>query len=137
MNLTCLMIQKIASILDQKTADIDVIEIHHKDKLDIPSGTGLLLATSAAKGRNVDHTYIIYNNNKKRNDGTIGLSSIRTGDVIGEHMVIFSCKGERLEIIHKASSRVIFAQGAIQAALWIQKKSPALYSMFDMVTNYI
>ncbi|MXP56473.1 4-hydroxy-tetrahydrodipicolinate reductase [Pantoea sp. Mhis] len=117
--------------------DIDIIEAHHRHKIDAPSGTALTIGNVIANCMNwklEDH--IIHNDartTKERKPHSISFSSIRAGDIIGEHTVMFTDIGERIEISHKTSSRFIFANGAIKAAQWLNKKNVGLYNMFDVL----
>ena len=117
--------------------DVEIIEAHHKHKIDAPSGTALALAEVVAKARHsaLEKTavYCRAEQLKPRKKGTIGFASIRAGDIVGEHTVMFACEGERLEITHKASNRLTFAKGALQAAAWLKEKEPGLYSMHDVL----
>ncbi len=115
-------------------SDIEINEIHHNKKKDSPSGTALSLADSILKGGSKKiFIYREKNNDRTRKKNEIGFSSIRGGDVIGEHSVFFFLDGERIELKHIASSRQIFSIGALEAARWIFKKKPGLYSLMDMV----
>lgn len=116
--------------------DIEIVELHHKYKKDSPSGTALTLANILAKSRGISETaftYGRYGMKGPREENELGLHAIRGGDVVGEHMVIFLGMGERLELIHRASSRKTFALGALRAAGWVIDKRPALYSMLDVL----
>jgi len=117
--------------------DIEVLEMHHKHKIDAPSGTALMLGKAAAKGRGVDHNAAAVMSREgetgARPDGAIGYATLRGGDVVGEHTVIFAGPGERIEISHKAADRGIFAHGAVTAALWTEGKPAGLYSMRDVL----
>ncbi|OYD86151.1 MULTISPECIES: 4-hydroxy-tetrahydrodipicolinate reductase [Azospirillum] len=117
--------------------DIDILEMHHRNKVDAPSGTALGLGRAAAAGRGValedvwqkvrdGHTGV-------RPRGEIGFATLRGGDVIGDHTVVFAADGERIELTHKASGRQIYAKGAVRAALWANDKQPGLYSMKDVL----
>lgn len=114
--------------------DIEIFEAHHRNKIDAPSGTALALGTAAAKGRGValDDVQAI-DRQGKRKPGDIGFSVFRGGDVVGEHTVTFAGAGERIELAHKATDRMIFAHGAVKAALWLKDKPPGLYSMRDVL----
>lgn len=121
-NLCFDLIHKAAKILENSFGDkldIAIIEAHHRHKLDAPSGTALKMAEIIAAG--------LSKVNPPR------FSSIRAGDIVGDHTVIFASEGERLEITHKASSRSTFAQGAVCAVVWLQDKKPGLYSMQDVL----
>lgn len=117
--------------------DIEIVEMHHRHKIDAPSGTALGLGEAAARGRNVRLTDVARRsrdgNVGARPRGEIGFATLRGGDVVGDHTVIFAADGERLEITHKASSREIFARGAVRSALWCKGRAPGLYSMRDVL----
>ena len=117
--------------------DIEIVEMHHKMKVDAPSGTALGLGRAAAKGRGVDLDEVAVKSRDgvtgARQDGTIGFATLRGGDVVGEHRVIFASAGERIELGHIATDRAIFARGAVRAALWANGKAPGLYSMKDVL----
>jgi 4-hydroxy-tetrahydrodipicolinate reductase len=117
--------------------DIEIVEMHHRHKVDAPSGTALALGRAAAKGRNVVLDEVAVRGRDgvtgARAAGTIGFASLRGGDVPGDHTVIYAGDGERLELTHKASSRDIFANGAIRAALWAVGKPLGLYDMRDVL----
>ena len=118
-------------------SDIEIIESHHRNKLDAPSGTALAMGNTIANIMNwnlYDHAIYSRNNHTGiRNQKKIGFSSIRAGDIIGEHTAIFADLNERIEITHKASNRMIFAHGAIKASLWLKDKNYGLYSMRDVL----
>ncbi|NQV45696.1 MAG: 4-hydroxy-tetrahydrodipicolinate reductase, partial [Rhodospirillales bacterium] len=113
--------------------DIEIVEMHHRHKVDAPSGTALMLGEAAARGRGVDLNAVsqrVRNGHTgPRKSGDIGFATVRGGDVVGDHSVIFAGEGERIELTHKAASRAIFANGAIRAALWTKGQAPGLYSM--------
>jgi 4-hydroxy-tetrahydrodipicolinate reductase len=117
--------------------DIEVFEAHHRNKKDAPSGTALALGDSAAIGRGVSlkdvGVFERYGETSVRSPGSIGFAVVRGGDVIGDHTVTFAGIGERLELSHRASDRLMFARGAMRAAQWIVGRSPALYSMQDVL----
>ncbi len=117
--------------------DIEVVEMHHRHKVDAPSGTALALGRAAAAGRGVDLDEVAQRardgHTGARRRGDIGFATLRGGDVVGEHTVVFAAEGERVELTHKASSREIFARGAIRAALWARGKPPGLYGMKDVL----
>ena len=117
--------------------DIEIIEAHHRHKVDAPSGTALGMGEVIARtlGRDLDD-WAIYGregNTGERDRKTIGFSTIRAGDIVGEHTVMFASEGERIEISHKATSRANFAGGAMRAAKWLSDKQPGLYSMQDVL----
>ena len=119
--------------------DIEVLEMHHKQKVDSPSGTALLLGKSASDARkqellkvkSVSRDGIV----GKRKDDEIGFAVLRGGDVVGEHSVLFCNTGERIELAHKATDRSIFAYGALRASYWASKAEPGLYSLADVLEN--
>ncbi|HWY62709.1 MAG TPA: 4-hydroxy-tetrahydrodipicolinate reductase [Rhizomicrobium sp.] len=117
--------------------DIEILEMHHKMKVDAPSGTALLLGEAAAKARGVplDRHWVRGRdgNTGARPDGSIGFASLRGGSVVGEHQVILAGMGERITLSHSAEDRSIFARGAIAAARWGHGKKPGLYSMTDVL----
>ena len=135
-NLAVALTKKIAATLDPDF-DIEVVEMHHRHKVDAPSGTALMLGQAAADGRDVDlKTNAIRSRDGhtgERAAGAIGFSSLRGGDVVGDHSVIFAGPGERIEITHKASDRAIFARGAVKAAQWGFGKGPGLFTMADVL----
>lgn len=135
-NLLTALTRRVAQSLDE-TFDIEIVEMHHNQKVDAPSGTALMLGRAAAAGRNVDldkkkdagrdgHT-------GARKPGDIGFASLRGGTVVGEHTVIFAGPAERVELTHKAEDRMLFANGALHAARWARKQKPGLYSMMDVL----
>jgi 4-hydroxy-tetrahydrodipicolinate reductase len=117
--------------------DVEILELHHRHKRDAPSGTALLLGEAAAAGRGIalkDHSVRVRDGDVgPRREGDIGFAVLRGGDVVGEHKVIFAAPGERLELVHIATDREIFANGAIRAALWARGQGPGLYSMQDVI----
>ena len=117
--------------------DVEIIEAHHRFKKDAPSGTALALGSSVAKALNRDLDKVGINGRKgivgERSKKEIALLSVRAGDIVGEHTVIFGGIGERLEFIHRAHSRDTFAHGAIRAAQWLAKQKPGLYGMQDVL----
>ncbi|WP_019003378.1 4-hydroxy-tetrahydrodipicolinate reductase [Succinimonas amylolytica] len=119
------------------TADIEIIEAHHRHKVDAPSGTALSMgeAVAAALGKNLKDISVRGRDGitGERPEGVIGFSAIRGGDIVGDHTVLFAQDGERVEITHKASSRMTFANGAVRAAVWAADKPAALYDMQDVL----
>ncbi|MDE1939178.1 MAG: 4-hydroxy-tetrahydrodipicolinate reductase, partial [Alphaproteobacteria bacterium] len=117
--------------------DIEIVEMHHNKKVDAPSGTALLLGEAAAQGRGItlsDHAIRARDGHTgARAEGAIGFASLRGGTVVGEHEVILAGTGERIALSHSAEDRVIFARGAVAAALWGQGKKPGLYAMSDVL----
>jgi 4-hydroxy-tetrahydrodipicolinate reductase len=136
-NLLKQLVQEAASRLGPDW-DIEILEMHHRHKVDAPSGTALMLAKSAAAGRGSTLQELsrfdrISEQPHPREPGTIGYASLRGGSVAGEHMVIFATEGERLELGHRAESRTIFARGALAAARFLVGKPAGLYSMQDVI----
>lgn len=118
------------------TFDIDVLETHHRGKRDAPSGTALALARAAASARGLSSGVTppaAGAASQGRPEGQIGLTSVRAGDVVGEHTVLFSGPGEQLSLTHRASDREIFARGALAAALWLMSQPPGRYGMRDFI----
>ncbi len=136
-NLLAALVQRAAKALPAADFDIEVLEMHHKHKIDAPSGTALLLGEAAAKGREID---LDKNSTRTRDgitgpreEGTIGFATLRGGSVIGEHSVMFAGEGETIEISHRATDRLLFARGAVKAALWAWKQKPGRYDMIDVL----
>lgn len=131
-NLLLGLTQQVASILTD-AYDIEIVEMHHRHKVDAPSGTALTLGRAAAAGRGVDLETVSQRVRDgitgARGQGDIGFATLRGGDVVGEHTVIFAGDGERIELTHKATARAVFARGAVHAALWTEGRAPGLYSM--------
>ena len=136
-NLLAVLVEQAARALDADDFDIEILEMHHKHKVDAPSGTALLLGEAAAAGRGIalagndvrsrdGHTGV-------RKTGSIGFATLRGGSVVGDHSVILAGTGERITLSHHAEDRAIFARGAVKAALWARGKKPGLYSMRDVL----
>jgi 4-hydroxy-tetrahydrodipicolinate reductase len=126
------LVEQAAKALDV-SYDIEILETHHKHKVDAPSGTALALGKAAAKGRGIDAPSGDTNRSGARVDGTIGYAVRRGGDVPGEHSVTFYGAGERIELSHIASDRHLFAKGALRAAQWLHGKPAGLYTMKDVL----
>jgi 4-hydroxy-tetrahydrodipicolinate reductase len=135
-NLLAALTQRVARTLDD-SFDIEILEMHHNQKVDAPSGTALMLGRAAAEGRAVDHDKRTVKSREghtgARKPGDIGYATLRGGSVVGEHHVIFAGPAERIELVHKAEDRMIFARGALHAALWARGQKPGLYSMADVL----
>jgi 4-hydroxy-tetrahydrodipicolinate reductase len=135
-NLLAGLVQKVARTLGTDW-DIEILEMHHRMKVDAPSGTALLLGEAAARGREIalaDHSVRARDGHTgPRKLGDIGFATLRGGSVVGDHRVIFAGPGERIELTHRAEDRGIFARGALRAALWARGRKPGLYSMFDVL----
>jgi 4-hydroxy-tetrahydrodipicolinate reductase len=135
-NLLAAMVQKVAAALDP-SFDIEIVEMHHRMKIDAPSGTAYLLGEAAATGRNIalEHHSIRSRDGEtgKRPEGSIGFATLRGGTVIGDHSVIFAGNGERITLSHHAEDRSLFASGALKAAVWSKGQPVGLYSMMDVL----
>ncbi|PAQ05572.1 4-hydroxy-tetrahydrodipicolinate reductase [Mesorhizobium temperatum] len=136
-NLLAVLVEQAARALDADDFDIEILEMHHRHKVDAPSGTALLLGEAAATGRGIDldgnsvrsrdgHTGV-------RKTGSIGFAALRGGSVVGDHSVVLAGTGERITLAHHAEDRAIFARGAVKAALWARGRKPGLYSMRDVL----
>ena len=135
-NLLAALVKRVAQSLDD-SFDIEVLEMHHKAKIDAPAGTALMLGEAAAEVRKVsldDHSARGRDGlTGPRRSGDIGFASLRGGTVTGEHRVIFAGPMERIELTHRAEDRTMFAQGAVKAALWARRQKPGFYSMADVL----
>jgi 4-hydroxy-tetrahydrodipicolinate reductase len=135
-NLLINLVKQAAEILN-KGYDVEIIEAHHRHKVDSPSGTALRLGEAAAEGlgRNL-YEVAVYGREGQdgpRKPETIGFATVRAGDVVGDHTVLFASEGERIEITHKASSRLTFAKGAVRACQWLDDKDSGFYTMQDVL----
>jgi len=135
-NLLAGLVKKVAQTLGEDF-DIEILEMHHRMKVDAPSGTALLLGEAAAAGRAID---LVARSVRARDGhtgariaGDIGFATLRGGTVVGDHQVIFAGTGERIELAHRAEDRGIFARGAVKAALWAHGRKPGHYSMADVL----
>lgn len=135
-NLLTVLTRKVAAALDIDY-DVEVVEMHHRMKVDAPSGTALMLAEAAAEGRGVKLSDVEDRARDgitgARKQGAIGMVSLRGGDVVGEHDVIFAAPGERVVMRHLATDRMVFSRGAVKAALWGQTQKPGQYDMIDVL----
>ncbi|HET7911086.1 MAG TPA: 4-hydroxy-tetrahydrodipicolinate reductase, partial [Pseudolabrys sp.] len=135
-NLLAALTKRVAKTLDN-SFDIEILEMHHNQKVDAPSGTALMLGRAAAEGRGIPlDKHSVRNRDGHtgaRKAGDIGFAALRGGTVVGEHSVIFSGAAERVELTHKAEDRMIFARGALHAARWARAQKPGLYSMMDVL----
>ena len=135
-NLLAALVKRVAKTLDE-AYDIEILEMHHNKKIDAPSGTALMLGRAAPAGRGID----LDQHSARGRDGMtgarcagdIGFASLRGGTVVGDHTVTFAGPAERLELTHRAEDRMIFARGAVKAALWARGRKPGLYSMADVL----
>ena len=135
-NLLAALVKRVAQSLDE-SFDIEILEMHHKSKIDAPSGTALMLGEAAAAGRGIaldQHSARGRDGlTGARRAGDIGFASLRGGTAAGDHSVIFAGPSERITLSHHAEDRALFAQGALKAALWAHGKKPGLYSMADVL----
>lgn len=135
----CLQLLETAAAALGPAFDVEIVEAHHKHKVDAPSGTALMMGEAVATGAGVklsEHAvYERYGHTGARKPGAIGFSTVRGGDVVGDHTVMFLGDGERVEITHKACSRLNFANGAVRAAGWLGGRAPGLYSMRDVLSR--
>ena len=133
----CLKLLDTAARVLGDDVDIEIIEAHHRHKVDAPSGTALRMGEVVANalGRDLQKVAVYGREGQTgaRERETIGFATVRAGDVVGDHTVLFAADGERVEITHKASSRMTFAKGAVRAALWLQSRQPGLYDMQDVL----
>lgn len=140
---TSLGVNLLAALVEQAAAklgddwDIEIVEMHHRHKVDAPSGTALMLGEAAAKGRGIDLARRSARGRDgitgARKAGDIGFAALRGGSVAGDHLVVLAAEGERIELGHRAETREIFARGAVRAAAWLAGKTPARYSMRDVL----
>jgi len=140
---TSLGVNLLASLVRQAASrlgadwDIEIVEMHHRHKVDAPSGTALLLGAAAAEGRGIELASHSARGRDgitgARTPGDIGFAALRGGSVAGDHMVIFAGEGERIELGHRAESRMIFARGAVRAAQWLADQPPGRYAMADLL----
>jgi 4-hydroxy-tetrahydrodipicolinate reductase len=135
-NLLAALVRQAARVLDADF-DIEIVEMHHRHKVDAPSGTALLLGNAAAQGRGVSLDDVADRGRDghtgARIPGHIGFAALRGGDVAGDHTVLFAGPEERIELTHKAGNRMIFARGAIKAALWATGRAPGIYGMAEVL----
>jgi 4-hydroxy-tetrahydrodipicolinate reductase len=135
-NLLSALVTRVAQTLDDEF-DIEILEMHHNKKIDAPSGTALMFGRAAAQGRGIDlDRHAVRGRDGEvgpRCRGDIGFASLRGGSVVGEHTVYFVGPAERIELTHRAEDRMIFARGALRAALWARGQKPGLYSMADVL----
>lgn len=136
-NLLAALLEQAAAALGPEDFDIEIVEMHHRHKVDAPSGTALLLGQAAADGRGIALTdksvRVRDGHTGPRPEGAIGFASLRGGSVIGDHSAIFAGPGERITLSHHAEDRSLFASGAVRAALWARGRKPGLYSMRDVL----
>lgn len=135
-NVMLKLLENAARVIGEET-DIEIIEAHHRYKVDAPSGTALAMGETIAKAMDKNlkdcAVYTREGDTGERVPGTIGFATVRAGDIIGEHTAMFADLGERIEITHKASSRMTFANGAVRSALWLKDKKTGLFDMSDVL----
>ena len=135
-NLLAALVKRVAQTLGDDY-DVEILEMHHNKKIDAPSGTALMFGRAAAAGRGIDLDAHAMRGRDgmtgTRRKGDIGFAALRGGSVVGDHSVIFAGPAERIELAHRAEDRMIFARGALHAALWARGKKPGLYSMADVL----
>jgi len=133
----CFRLLELAARVLGEEADVEIIEAHHRHKVDAPSGTALRMGEVVARalGRDLDQcaVYGRQGHTGPRDRRTIGFATVRAGDIVGDHTVLFAGAGERVEITHRASSRLTFAHGALRAAAWVASRPPGLYDMQDVL----
>jgi 4-hydroxy-tetrahydrodipicolinate reductase len=136
-NLLSVLVGQAAKALDANDWDVEVLEMHHRHKVDAPSGTALLLGEAAAEGRGIslkeNSVRVRDGHTGAREAGSIGFATLRGGSVVGEHSVLLAGEGETIELSHKATDRSIFARGAVRAAMWARSQKPGYYSMLDVL----
>jgi len=135
-NLLTVLARQAAAVLGPEY-DIEIVEMHHRNKVDAPSGTALMLGEAAAAGRRINLADASERGRDgitgARAEGAIGFASLRGGDVVGEHEIVFAGPGERVVLRHVATDRMLFARGAVRAAMWGQDKEPGQYTMIDVL----
>lgn len=133
----CLKLLEMAAAVLGDSVDIEIVEAHHRNKVDAPSGTALKMGQVIADtlGRDLSECAVYGRQGQTgvRERNTIGFETIRAGDIVGEHSVLFAAEGERIEIVHKASDRMTFAHGALRACRWLESRQSGLYSMQDVL----
>jgi 4-hydroxy-tetrahydrodipicolinate reductase len=136
-NLLAVLVEQAAKALSASDFDIEVLEMHHRHKVDAPSGTALLLGEAAARGRQInlaeESVRVRDGHTGPRPEGSIGFATLRGGSVVGDHSVILAGAGERIVLSHHAEDRALFARGAVKAALWANGRKPGLYTMRDVL----
>ncbi|SFC94134.1 4-hydroxy-tetrahydrodipicolinate reductase [Pseudoalteromonas denitrificans] len=136
-NVLLSLVKTAATTLDENI-DIEIFEAHHRNKIDAPSGTALAIGEAIADAKGWQHDKVAKfdrsSDEVAKTQNEIGYSVLRAGDIVGEHTAYFATMGERLELTHKASSRITFAQGAVRAAAWLKNKPPGLYTMQDVLS---
>lgn len=131
----CFRLLEIAAQVLGDEADVEIVEAHHRHKVDAPSGTALRMGevVARARGRALKELAVYGPRSGERKSGSIGFASIRAGEIVGDHTALFAGSGERVEITHRAESRLTFANGALRAARWLTGRAPGLYDMQDVL----
>lgn len=136
-NLMLALAERMAAALPSDAYDVEIMEMHHRQKVDAPSGTAIGLGRAVAQGRAVDLAAVMesgrHGHTGARKPGAIGFAALRGGQVVGEHTVIFAAADEQIALTHRAFDRRAFASGAVRAALWTAGRAPGLYSMMDVL----
>ena len=136
-NLALALAERMAAALPADSYDAEIVEMHHRQKVDAPSGTAIGLGRAVARGRGVKLEDVMESGRDghvgARKTGAIGFAALRGGQVVGEHTLIFAAGTEHIELTHRAYDRRVFATGAIRAALWARGQKPGLYSMMDVL----
>jgi 4-hydroxy-tetrahydrodipicolinate reductase len=136
-NLVIALAQRLARALPPDEYDAEILEMHHRQKVDAPSGTALALGRAVAAGRNADFESVAQTarsgHTGPRPEGAIGFAALRGGQVVGEHTLLFASPTEHIALTHRAFDRRVFARGAVRAAFWTEGKPPGLYSMMDVL----
>ncbi len=136
-NFTLALAERLGAALPADIYDAEIVEMHHRQKVDAPSGTALAIGEAVARGRGVELAAVRVSGRNghtgARPEGAIGFSSLRGGQVVGDHTLLFAAAGEQIALTHRAFDRTSFARGAVRAALWLQGKQPGLYSMMDVL----
>jgi 4-hydroxy-tetrahydrodipicolinate reductase len=136
-NLLLGLAEQVSRALGPEAFDIEILEMHHRHKADAPSGTALALGEAVARGRGISLEQMSVRSRDgltgPRQSGTVGFATLRGGDVVGDHTVLFAGAGERLELTHRATDRRIYARGALHAARWLAGRPPGLYRMADVL----
>jgi 4-hydroxy-tetrahydrodipicolinate reductase len=136
-NLLLILAERLGAALPAADYDAEILEMHHRQKIDAPSGTALGLGRAVAAGRGMALEDVMvggrHGHTGPRPDGAIGFASLRGGQIVGSHSVIFAAAGEQITLAHEALDRRVFATGAVRAALWLHGKPPGLYSMKDVL----
>ncbi|WP_407314982.1 4-hydroxy-tetrahydrodipicolinate reductase [Pseudomonas sp. nanlin1] len=133
----CFKLLDVAARVLGDEADVEIMEAHHRHKVDSPSGTAVRMGEVVARalGRDLEKVAVYGREGQvgARDRQTIGFATVRAGDIVGDHTVMFASEGERVEITHKSSSRMTYAKGAVRAALWLEGRAPGLYDMQDVL----